>query len=264
MDDPLVRNLISFSVMFASGVLVYFVRRKLDPEKLRENNEFTGFTWAFVGLVYGVYLAFMVVVVWQNFDNADSTATNEATHLSMLWRDAQMLPDGAHLQKELVLYARSVVADDWPAMGRGEPGSPQTGVIYEHLWTTFYTLRPSAADLPHIAFYQESLRQLNELGMQRRMRLLSGSADLPFPMWLLLISGGIGMVMFSLFIGTPHRWLQVTLTVFLAGFLTYSILMVGALEEPYNGDIHVKPDAFISVIQSFEQRPSQLPLEQRK
>jgi hypothetical protein len=100
--------------------------------------------------------------------------------------------------------------------------------------------------------------------MQRRMRLLSGSADLPFPMWLLLISGGIGMVMFSLFIGTPHRWLQVTLTVFLAGFLTYSILMVGALEEPYNGDIHVKPDAFISVIQSFEQRPSQLPLEQRK
>jgi hypothetical protein len=254
MDDPLVRNLISVSVMFVSGALVFLMRRLIDPAKLRENNEFTGFAWAFVGLVYGVYLAFMVVVVWQNFDNADSTATSEATHLSELWRDAQMLPGGEQLQRDLMLYARSVVADDWPAMGRGERGSPQTNVVYENLWRTFYAMRPSAGDVAHAAFYNEALVQMNQLGMQRRARLLSGSADLPFPMWLLLISGGVGMVGFALFLGTPHRWLQVTLTVFLAGFLTYSILMIGALEEPYSGDIHVKPDAFINVIESFQQR----------
>jgi len=254
MDDPLVRNLISIGVMIATAVAVMIVRRKIDPEKLRENNEFTGFAWAFVGLVYGVYLAFMVVVVWQNFDNADSTATNEATHLSALWHDAQSLPGGDQLQRQLLLYARSVVADDWPAMGRGESGSPQTNVIYEDLWRTFYALKPAAGDTVQTAFYQESLRQLNELGMSRRMRLLSGSADLPFPMWLLLISGGIGMIGFALSIGTPSRGLQTWLTIFLAGFLCYSILMVGALEEPFSGDIHVKPDAFTSVIRSFGNR----------
>ena len=95
------------------------------------------------------------------------------------------------------------------------------------------------------------------------MRLLSGSADLPLPMWLLLIAGGIGMVGFALAIGTPHRRLQIMLTVFVAGFLSYSILMVHALEEPFSGDIHVKPDAFQSVIDTFEHRaaPSQLPLK---
>lgn len=259
MDDPLVRNLISFCVMFVSGVLVFVVRRYVDPEKLRENNEFTGFAWAFVGLVYGVYLAFMVVVVWQNFDNADSTATNEATHLSALWRDVQTLPGGAQLQRDLLLYARSVVADDWPAMARGEAGSPQTTVIYDHLWKTFYAMKPVPGDVAHNAFYLESLQQLNQLGMQRHMRLLSGSANLPAPMWILLILGGIGMIGFALCIGTPLRWVQLVLTVFLSGFLTYSILMVGALEEPYSGDIHVKPDAFLSVIHAFEH--SQLPLK---
>jgi disulfide bond formation protein DsbB len=254
MDDPLVRNLISISVMILTGIAVVFMRRFADPEKLRENNEFTGFSWAFIGLVYGVYLAFMVVVVWQNFDNADSTATSEATHLSSLWRDVQILPGGDQLQKDLLLYARSVVADDWPAMGRGEHGSQQTQVVYENLWRTFYAMRPSSNDVVHNAFYQEALHHLNELGRERRMRLLSGSADLPFPMWLLLIAGGVAMVGFALCIGTPQRWLQITLTCTLAGFLTYSILMVGALEEPYSGDIHVKPDAFVSVIQSFEQR----------
>ena len=260
MDEPLYRNLISIGVMLLTAGAVIFVRRKLDPEKLRENNEFTGFAWAFVGLVYGVYLAFMVVVVWQNYDNADTTATNEATHAAALWRDAQMIPGGDRLQRQLALYVRSVVADDWPSMARGEKGSPQTNVLYEDLWRTFYALRPADGDAVSGAFYQEALRQLNELGEQRRMRLLSGSADLPMPMWLLLITGGIGMVGFALVIGTPYRWLQLALTVFLAGFLTYSILMVGALEEPFIGDIHVEPNAFIGVIQTFDQR-SQLPLK---
>src|SRR6185369_3492376 len=156
------------------------------PEKLRENNEFTGFAWAFVGLVYGVYLAFMVVVVWQNFDNADSTATTEATHLSTLWRDVQTLPGGAQMQRDLLLSARSVVADDWPAMSHGVAGSPQTTVIYDNLWKTLYAMKPVPGDVAHNAFYLESLQQLNQLGMQRRLRL-SGSADLPTPMWILLI-----------------------------------------------------------------------------
>lgn len=246
--------------MLATAAAVLFVRRRIDPEKLRENNEFTGFAWAFVGLVYGVYLAFTIVVVWQNFDNADSTVTREATHVSALWRDVQPLPSGDRLQAEIMLYARSVVADDWPAMARGERGSTQTSVIYENLWRTFYTLRPAAGDTMHSAFYQEALHHLNELGTERRMRLLSGSADLPFPMWLLLLAGGVGMVGFALCIGTPKRWLQLTLTIFLAGFLTYAILMVGALEQPFAGDIHVKSDAFVSVIDTFGQR-SQLPLK---
>ncbi len=263
MDSPLYRNLISLCVMLLAAGAVMLVRRKFDPAKLRENNEFTGFAWTFVGLVYGVYLAFMVIVVWENFDNADTIATNEATHLSSLWRDAHMIPGGDVLQKQLMLYARSVVADDWPAMARGESGSPQTNVVYEDLWRTFYALRPADGDPAHQAFYQEALRQLNDLGMLRRQRLLSGSADLPLPMWLLLIAGAILMVAFALSLGTPHRGLQITLTVFVAGFLSYSILMVGALEEPFSGDIHVKPDAFQSAIDSFDQhaRPSQLPLK---
>ena len=260
MDDPLVRNVISIGVMLLSAGAVLLVRRWIPPERLRENNEFTGFSWAFIGLVYGVYLAFMVIVVWQNFDNADTTATSEPTHIASLLRDARMLPGGAQLQRQLVLYAKSVVVNDWPAMARGENGSRQTTVIYDDLWRMFYAIRPAANDGVQAAFYQEALRQLNELGMQRRIRLLSGSADLPFPMWLLLIAGGVVMVLFALLIGTPSKWVQITLTVCLSGFLTYSILMVGALEQPFSGDISVKPDAFRSVLQAAGES-SQLPLK---
>src|SRR5436190_8612544 len=138
MDSPITRDLITIAVMLASLVAVYVVRRFVRPEDLRENNEFTGFTWAFIGLVYGVYLAFTVVVVWEHYNTADATATNEATHLSELWRDAEVLPGGRQVQDNLYAYTRSVVEDDWPAMARGSLGSPKTSDIYERLWRAYY------------------------------------------------------------------------------------------------------------------------------
>src|SRR5258706_4231528 len=178
MDNPITRDLVTIGVMFASLVAVFIVRRLTPPEELRENNEFTGFTWAFVGLVYGVYLAFTVVVVWEHYNKADDTATNEATHLSELWRDAETLPGGREVQDGLYAYAKSVVEDDWPAMARGSAGSAKTSEIYERLWRSYYKLRPSVNDAAQVGFYQQSLRELNELGVQRRQHVLSASANL--------------------------------------------------------------------------------------
>lgn len=253
MDSPIVRDLVTIGVMLASLVAVYVVRRALPPEELRENNEFTGFTWAFVGLVYGVYLAFTVVVVWEHYNDAENTATNEATHLSELWRDAELLPGGKQVQDDLYVYTKSVIEDDWPAMERSG-GSPKTTEAYERLWRAYYQLKPVAGDPVQVSFYQASLRELNQLGIQRRERVLSGSANLPAVMWFLLITGGLVMVGFALVIGTPHAWLQYTVTALLAGFLAFSIAIVGALEEPYGGDVSIQPSAFSSVLKSFEAR----------
>ena len=51
MDHPLIRGLIVFAAAALAAVGVLIVRRLAPPEKLRENNDFTGFTYAFVGLV---------------------------------------------------------------------------------------------------------------------------------------------------------------------------------------------------------------------
>jgi hypothetical protein len=261
MDSPVTRDVVTIAVMLASMAAVYVVRKFAPPQELRENNEFTGFTWAFVGLVYGVYLAFTVVVVWEHYAKAEDTAINEATHLSELWRDAELLPGGKEVQDELYAYAKSVVEDDWPAMARGSGGSPRTNAIYERLWRAYYNLRPAATDAAQVGFYNQSLSELNQLGIQRRQRILSGSANLPAVMWFLLITGGAAMVVFALLIGTPHAWLQYVITALLAGFLAFSIAIVGALEQPYSGDVSVRPAAFVSVMKSFEARRAPNPVK---
>jgi Ca2+/H+ antiporter len=75
------------------------IRRRVPYSLLEQNHPFTGVTYAIVGAVYGVYLAFTIVVVWQQFDQAEQNATAEAVHLSAVWRDLEVLP--APVRKEV-------------------------------------------------------------------------------------------------------------------------------------------------------------------
>ena len=258
MDSPIGRDL-SVLVIAALAALGVAVVRRWMPRTLRENNEFTGFTYSFAGLVYGVYLAFTVVIVWGHFQAAETTATSEATRLSELWRDAAPLPGGNAIQRQLLAYTRSVIRDDWPAMASQHPGSGVTSREYESLWRAYYAVQLAPSDAAQAAFFRESLVQLNELGRERRMRVHSGAANIPAMMWGLLIAGGIGMIGLTYLIGTEHALLQMTVTAFLAGTLAWAVLIVFALADPYSGDVAVKPDAFRDVLRSFEARAEVAP-----
>jgi hypothetical protein len=66
---------------------------------------FTAATYQVAGLP-GVYLAFTVVIVWQNFRDAEQIAANEATDLAQLWRDAGVLPDRDGIRGDIYNYSR--------------------------------------------------------------------------------------------------------------------------------------------------------------
>jgi hypothetical protein len=246
-------TLIAVAALVAGGgVLV--ARRFVPPESLRENNEFTGFTYAFVGLVYGVYLAFTVVIVWEHFAEADNTASHEAIVLNELWRDTTALPDHDDMHRHIYGYTRSVIVDEFPSMAAGKGAAAKTYAEYEAMWETLQSTKLTPGDPVQQAFYAEAVRQMNALTEHRRSRLLSGQADLPPLMWILLIAGGVGMVAFTYLIGTPHRWVQLVVTMFLAAMLTHAILIVASLLNPFDGDITVQPSAYSAVLKSFDRQ----------
>ena len=253
IDHPIVRWLAVLIVSAISAVGVYLVRRLVPPEDLRENNNFTAATYQVAGLVYGVYLAFTVVIVWQNFQDAEQIAASEATDLGQLWRDAQVLPDHDAIRADIYNYTRSVINDDWPTMRAGKGADPRTTRIYKDLWQRYYQTQISNEDVARKTFYEESLREMNNLSRDRRLRLTAGNADLPAMMWGLLILGGLGLIALALLQGTKHGWVQLVVTVFLAAMLTHAVMIVGALVSPFTGDVSVQPTAYESLLQSFDE-----------
>ena len=72
--------------------LAYGVRRTLSTERLSANNDLAAITYPVVGLVYGVFLAFAIAIVWQRFCDAESATFDEVTSLNSVWHDVGALP----------------------------------------------------------------------------------------------------------------------------------------------------------------------------
>src|SRR5919112_3340983 len=91
-----------------------FVRRRIASERLRINNEVAGFTFATVGVLYAVLLAFAVIIVWEKFSVAENAAAQEAGAAATLYRLADGIggDPGAALRDDLTRYVRAAITED--------------------------------------------------------------------------------------------------------------------------------------------------------
>ena len=233
-----------------AGMLV--VRRFIPPEKLAENNDYVGFTFSMLSLVYGIYLAFTVVVVWQQYEAAAEKVANEVSLMATIWRSIDVFPvdDRQRLRRDLMDYTREVIEKDFPQMAVGQAST--LSVPYEQLWTDFYQVRPTAGDAREEAFFEEAVGRLNDFAIARRTRILASQASLPYSMWILLIVGAIGAITFTWFYSTPYRSIQIAATAFLSAVIVYAVLLVATLEYPFGGGVSVSDLPYRELLARFE------------
>ncbi|MBC5800537.1 MAG: hypothetical protein GIX03_15295 [Candidatus Eremiobacteraeota bacterium] len=87
-----------------------------------------------IGTAYAVLLSFIVVVIWQQYNESDSVASTEAGAVSDLHHLSDALPSPLNvtLKAESDRYVKLMIDVEWPDMQRGA-WSPQaqhlTGVI---------------------------------------------------------------------------------------------------------------------------------------
>ena len=256
MDPNFVRVLTMCGWALLAAVGVFIARHFISNETLHENHEFTGFTYAILGAIYGVYLAFTVVVVWEQFAQADDDAVSEAVHLSEAWRDTTVLPKEARrvLHEHMKAYADAVIEREWPSMAAGHGADAEAAAKYEEVWQAMYAAKADARTPGDNAFFQEAVAQMNDVGMERRMRLMSSTSQLPPVMWMLLIGGGAITILFTYMIGTENVWIRILATASMAALIVFTLLLIAALQHPFGGDVSVKPDGFEGVTKSFVNR----------
>lgn len=235
----------------ASWALVALIRRHASYAAFKENHELVGFTYAVFGLIYGVLLAFTIIVAWERFAETERTVMREVTVLSELWRDCNVFPasvrDGIH--SNLAAYAQSVLDDEWPELGASGKESRKTAVIYEQLWARTYVLQPETK--LQEAYLGEVLNDINQLSANRRLRRLYSRTEINGILWLVLIVGGIPAVGYTLLFSNKHRWVQVLITMSMMLIVLLSLLVALSLQYPFTGDVSIKPEAFRDLLESF-------------
>lgn len=234
--------------LFVSGLLV--ARRRLNQEKLRNSNDVADSVYSMVGVLYAVLLAFMVVVVWEQYTTAEDHAQLEGSAVGDLLRETQAFSPEVRgvLRAHLINYAKDVVDHEWPAMAAGENVSIESPA-FRTLWGGYLAFQPAGNE--QMAFYSDSISRLNELGNHRKIRILSSHAELPGMLWILLIGGSVISIFFTYVFGTENGGVHVLVVVLLSSLLSFVLFLVFSLEHPYSGSLSVKPVAFQAVIEAF-------------
>jgi hypothetical protein len=236
---------------------LYLFRRLRLHQILQPNNPFTASIYPIIAGIYGVFLAFTVVIAWSQFMDAKRCATNEVTYLSELWRDSQIFPPPIRdkIETQLMAYTKAVSNDEWRVMAElGRPSAVAENA-YEKLWLCYYEMKPR--DPQEQVFLQAALRELNQLGRQRRLRLMESRSSLPRPMWIFLICGAVLTIFFTYLFGTRSQRLQGVIIGLLAGLIGFGLFLIFSLQYPYTGDVSIKPHAFQELLTSFNQRHQQ-------
>ncbi len=227
------------------GGLALF-HRFADKQRLRDSHDVAGYVYSVVGVIYAVLLAFVVVVVWEQYQSADDVAEKEAMHLGNIRQLSKAFPDSVSkaITEEVNDYANSVIQREWPAMAQGHSDS-LTYSKSKKLWNSFYAFRPAPADED---YYREALHELSSFNDSRRMRIIGIYGKMPSIMWILLMGGGIVCIIFTYMFASTHPWSQYLITGFLAAMIAVTLFLIAEMNHPYSGGMSHTPDGFEFVL----------------
>ena len=226
------------------------VRRYVSIDRLTTNNEVAGFKFATVGVLYAVLLAFVVIVVWEKFSDAESDVSREAGAAATIYRlvegvDGELRPT---LRNGLTAYLQSAMTDDWAAMENGK-ASPVVTHALDAIYATALTYKPT--DSRGAAILSEILRQLSVITEARRARLVKASGIVPDIIWVVLFGGAVLTIGFTFFFGTQSLRAQSMMTGALALLIVSGLLIIVSIDHPFSGAVKVEPLAILEVLEDL-------------
>ncbi len=196
---------------------------------------------SFLFTLYAFLLGFIVVNLWQTYDEARRTSMREAETLGILYRLTGAFPGAEPSRQSLVRYVRSVIADEWPAMAAGT-GSPKTREHFLAVGREIRGLSPS--NLKEQALYADLLAQYDQLSIHRQSRLLLLEGSIPAPLWWALAAGGVLLLVGLYYMGIGAAREQLAIDGTAIGILLVTLYLAVEFDGPYSGNMKLEPTAF--------------------
>ncbi len=243
-------GMVGSSVLF-SVLGLALVRKRVSPSTLREHHDVAGFILAIVGVIYAVLLAFVVLVVWEEYNDADVFAAREANAIVDVYRIAPGLPTQSKikLRADVREYAQKVVQKEWPLMAYGK-ADDTTSRILDRMWADCtHTLTPKPNQAVLLA---QVVDRLTDVSDNRRMRLLASRTGVPNLMWLVLVFGAAATIAFTFYFGIERFSIQAGMTAILAAIIALVLVLISALNYPFTGDLSIQPEAMKIAIERYK------------
>ncbi|WP_395293920.1 DUF4239 domain-containing protein [Kitasatospora hibisci] len=208
------------------------------------NNEMVGVVLGVFGAIYGIILAFVIVNLWTELQDASRVVSGEATAVSQIARDARAFPSATRESVDAAVhgYVHAVVEDQWPLMRAGEGDSAVTTRALDGLYGALADYQPETP--AEQAFYAKALDSLNDVAAQRRTRIAVSHGQLPVLLQVLIFGGAVAIMLVTLLYGVRSRRVRILFVGSVAALVGFSLLLVIVLDRPFSGYLSVSPQPF--------------------
>jgi Protein of unknown function (DUF4239) len=220
------------------------VRRSFPRADFIEHNEVAGFIFAVVGVFFAVLLAFLTVIVWENFAQAEQRAQTEVDAATDVWRLSRALPppDARRVRVDLRRYTESVIADEWPEMRQGR-SSARTQRFMVALIDDAAGM--GASNLHQATLQSAVLERVQRMADLRRRRIYDNQSGIPSLLWLGLLVGVCAVIGFVYLFGMKDFRVQLLMTAATAIVIGVSFALILELDYPFRGGVSISPERWI-------------------
>lgn len=244
---------LGFSILSIVGLCAF--RAIVPLEVLKPAGDAVGNYLQTVGGIYAVLLAFIVFVVWGQFNDSRGYVEREATAIVDLHRTASGLP--AHtrdaIQRPLEAYIEDVLAREWAAMAHhDEDAIEKVGTHLELVWSAVHACKPMN-DCQQSVF-SEVLSRFNDLSDLRTNRLSTSRARVPLMMRLLLYAGGLITIVSIYFMAVEPFWIHAVMAGALGGVVAHIIYLIWDLDNAFAGNLQISKEAFERAKKTVQRR----------
>jgi hypothetical protein len=220
------------------------LRRRVQGTRREQTGRSVAIMLGVLANIYAVLVAFVVVQSWSNLQDAQATVDSEAATLAQIYDNSQTLaaPQDAAVRRAVYAYDRAVVGPEWRQMERHGNSSPVASAALENLFRSVQRAEPRS-QVQHI-FYDQTATHLDDLVMDRRQRLTASEGALPWPIYLLVIAGGVAVIGFACVLETTDRRAHLAVVAVLAVVIAFLFALVVSLDHPFTGHLSVSRAAF--------------------
>jgi hypothetical protein len=250
----LVFFLINLTFVGISLLLLFIIRICFHYEVRQRHNDVASAIFNRAGAIHGIILAFVVIVLWQQFDKAYEDALKEGTEARELYRDLSLYPNQPQVRgalQSLPDFVRLVVEDEYPAM-RKMKMSPATEEAMDTLWNRTLKINPQTPQ--EQILYTKILRTLESLSKLRAQRLIEMDTSLPPLIWVALIVGSMVTILFTIIFGAEKLWLHAVLTSMFAVIIATTYFLIIELDYPFMGGISVEPSSYKILLEIMSEK----------
>jgi hypothetical protein len=247
---------LGWAVGIGTGLAVagLFAARALLPEGvLHGTGDAVGNYVQTLGTIYAVLLAFVVFVVWSQFNEARTHVDREANEIVDLFRLSRALPEAerAKLQTYMRDYVRAIVGREWDAMrGCDHVVIDECWKLVDRIWDVMQAYEPGTKC--HETVHGELLTRFNDLSDARTLRLSSSRQRVPLALKILIYLGGV-LTTVSIYLLDVRSWgLHVFMTGAVAGAISHILFIVHDLDDCFAGDWQVSIEPYQRVLDYME------------